>query len=179
MGKLSYVTTFAVGALIGSAASWYFAKKKYEQVVREEINSVKEAFKRNYEVSQEEEPKSEPVINEESVEEKEVKKKYKNLTRTYMSPASNGVGDVYVISPEEFGNELEYTICGLTYFEDGILADDSGEKYDITDTIGNDALDSLGDYEEDAVHVRNERLKIDFEVLFDSKKYSEVFDERE
>ena len=47
MSKLSYVVTFTVGALVGSAVAWQYAKKQYEEVIQREIDSVKEAFRRN------------------------------------------------------------------------------------------------------------------------------------
>ena len=47
MNKLSYLLAFAAGALIGSAATWYFVKDKYEKLAQEEIDSVKETFKKS------------------------------------------------------------------------------------------------------------------------------------
>ena len=41
---LNNVLIFAVGAAIGSAATWYFVKTKYERIAQEEIDSVKEEF---------------------------------------------------------------------------------------------------------------------------------------
>ena len=41
---LSKILIFAAGAAIGSAATWYFVKTKYERIANEEIESVKEAF---------------------------------------------------------------------------------------------------------------------------------------
>ena len=43
--KFVYFAVFAVGALVGSAASMHYFKKKYEQIAQEEIDSVKETFK--------------------------------------------------------------------------------------------------------------------------------------
>lgn len=39
---------FAAGAVIGSAVTWKIVKTKYEQIAREEINSVKETFAKRH-----------------------------------------------------------------------------------------------------------------------------------
>ena len=45
----------------------------------------------------------------------------------------------YVISPEEFGDFDEYTKLSLTYYSDGVLADENDEIVDdIDETVGAD-----------------------------------------
>ena len=44
MNKAFGIVIFAVGAVAGSAATWYFTKTKYEKIAQEEIDSVKEVF---------------------------------------------------------------------------------------------------------------------------------------
>ena len=34
--------------------------------------------------------------------------------------------------------------------------------------------DSVGEYEEDVVYVRNDKYQIDYEILFDERKYTEA-----
>ena len=56
-----------------------------------------------------------------------------------------------------------------------ILTDEDDEIVeDIEDKIGFDALSHFGEYEEDSVFVRNDRIKCDYEILLDQRKYSEV-----
>ena len=83
-------------------------------------------------------------------------------------------GDVpYVISPEEF-DELEgYTPISLTYFADGLLADENGVIVDDVEEIIGDALDHFGEYEEDAVFARNDAKRCDYEILKDERTYAE------
>lgn len=81
----------------------------------------------------------------------------------------------YVISPEEFSSSPPgYSAQPLDYFTDGILADGWGVKLDIDDTIGEDALEHFGEYVDDIVYVRNERLEIDYEVTKDPRTYYEA-----
>lgn len=178
MGNKKLIVGFAIGALAGSVAAWRILKKKYEQLVQEEIESVKVAFERYYSETQ-----SEVIQNstEEPVAEnkQEVVAEYKEVIANSAyskGNLNNDCSDPYVIAPEELGGEQgEYNILSLTYFSDGVLADDQGEVFNIAAAIGEDALDHFGDYEDEAVHVRNESWNTDFEVFLDERKYTEVF----
>ena len=44
MSKSINFMLFIFGAAVGSAATWMYAKKKYELIAQEEIDSVKEVF---------------------------------------------------------------------------------------------------------------------------------------
>ena len=61
---LSNIAIFAAGAAIGSAVTWIFAKKKYERIADEEIESVKREFCNREEKT--EEPCAVEEENEES-----------------------------------------------------------------------------------------------------------------
>lgn len=81
----------------------------------------------------------------------------------------------YVISPDEFSSSPPgYSAQPLDYFTDGILADGWGVKLDIEDTIGEEALEHFGEYADDLVYVRNERLEVDYEVTKDPRPYYEA-----
>lgn len=83
-------------------------------------------------------------------------------------------GDVpYVISPEEFDELEDYTPISLTYFADGVLADENGVIVDDVEEIIGDALDHFGEYEEDAVFARNDAKRCDYEILKDERTYAE------
>ena len=47
-----------------------------------------------------------------------------------------------------------------------------------TSEIGLDSLNHFGEYEEDVLYVRNERLRTDYEVLMDPRTYPQVLEER-
>lgn len=177
MSKKSLIVGFAIGAVTGSIAAWHFLNKKYEQLVQEEIESVKAAFERYY-TEVENIILEKPVVEETQVS-KEEKEEYKEVVSetSYSScDLTNGCSDPYVITPEELGGEQgEYNVLSLTYFSDGVLADDRGEVINIANAIGEEALEHFGIYEDDAVHVRNESWNTDFEIFLDERKYTEVF----
>ena len=82
---------------------------------------------------------------------------------------------VEVVSPDEFGEIDEYEKISLTYYIDGSLADDNDELIeDVDGTIGFESLNHFGEYEDDSVFVRNDRLKCDYEILLDQRNYSDV-----
>ena len=188
-----------VGAAIGSAVTWKVIKDKYERITQEEIDSVKEEFKRLYE---DREPIEEvEVQNETETVEDDVFEpvkdstvfEYHNLVSAYRSSEDNekendeegGTGDLdeapyingpYVISPDDFRcSPPGYNAQALDYFDDGVLADSWGNKLDIEETIGEDSLQHFGEYVDDIVYVRNERKEIDYEVTCDVRSYDEVY----
>ena len=171
MNKSLYLVSFAVGALAGSAASWFILKKKYEKIAQEEIDSVKEAFSEKH---------VEQVVEEaeqESTDERIVQLNNYNKIIEETGYAGEEVNKepsyVKIISPVELGDV--YDIISLTYYADGILADDEGNIINVDETVGSFALTQFGEYDEDAIHVRNTKFEIDYEVLLDERHYSEVF----
>lgn len=80
-----------------------------------------------------------------------------------------------MIPPEEFGELDDYDQVSLTYYEDNYLANDRKELVtDVEGIIGWDNINRIGEYEDDAIHVRNDELKIDYEILQVAYNYSDV-----
>ena len=81
----------------------------------------------------------------------------------------------YVISPDEFGEFAGYDTVSLTYYADRVLADDNDDVIEeVDDVVGTESLSHFGEYEDDSVFVRNDRLKCDYEILLDQRKFSDV-----
>lgn len=86
--------------------------------------------------------------------------------------------DAFVIAPEHFGEDEDMDVCTLYYFADGTLTDDNYVPVDdVVFTVGEDALDSFGTYEEDCVYVENPKLHSYFEILKDPRTFDEYKDE--
>lgn len=186
MSKLTGVIVFATGAAAGAAASWYFAKTKYERIAQEEIDSVKEAFSTPVSDEQEEtESADESEDSSENVSEEVYTAVVNDHGYTAYSDAEQkeaqpmGFKKPYVIPPEEFGEEEDYGRSSLTYYADKVLVDELDEMVEnVEDTIGFESLTHFGEYEEDSVYVRNERIKCDFEILLDTRRYTDVLKEK-
>ena len=174
MNKLAGVVTFIAGAAVGAVASWYFTKNKYEQIAQEEIDSVKEAFlgapaeEKDEETDDPEDSCSdipERVANDKPTIDEFVTMVEENGYTKYSDSEKKELEHMiekkpYVIPPEEFGENEEYTRCSLTYYADKVLADELDELVEnIEDTIGFESLTHFGEYEDDSVFVRNDRLK--------------------
>jgi phage terminase Nu1 subunit (DNA packaging protein) len=192
---------FIFGAAVGSVVTWQYTKKKYEQITQEEIDSVKETFSKLKVKSKDNESeennnartiveraKDKPSIVEYAA--KLRKQGYTNYSNTDSLSEDSNVSKEevdenmindkpYVISPDEFGEFDDYEKISLTYYADQVLADEDDELVeDIEETVGFESLNAFGEYEDDSVFVRNDRLKCDYEILLDQRKYSDVIKRR-
>lgn len=209
--KLFNVLLFTGGAALGSLVTWKVLKIKYERIVQEEIDSVKETWARLMSeesdedtcYEDEDDPDDDDVEDVEDVEESDADDfdavEYDQKTVTaYHEIASmygksgnkaendgEGEGDQeeevpyingpVLILPEDFGNgDYDYELYCLTYYADGVLADDWFKKYDVEETIGEDSVEHFGDYATGLIHVRNERLNAEYEVVQDPRNYADV-----
>lgn len=185
------VLLFATGAAIGSVVTWKVVKTKYERIAQEEIDSVKETWSRMNQLESDDYTYEDEDVDElEDTEDgfdDDVMTAYARLVNNYSNSGINvetgqkGEGDVpyingpYVITPDDFGNgDYDHDMHCLTYYSDGVLANDWDEILDVDETIGEDSLEHFGDYAEDVVHVRNERLNADYEVVRDDRAYADL-----
>ena len=169
---VSCIFCFLLGATAGAIAMRFAIKKKYEQIANDEIESVKEVFKKR----QSHEDNTEPEKND-IMELKTIAQEHKyNYADCDVETTPNDSAP-YVISPEEYADTTidGYDSATLIYYSDNILAtDDDKVVSDIEDTIGEESLARFGDYEDDCVYVRNPVKKCDYEVLKDNRRYIDV-----
>lgn len=81
----------------------------------------------------------------------------------------------YVISEEEFGeSEVGWQQLTITYFAgDSVLVDDQDVPIpDVVNTVGLLPIALFG--EGTSVYVRNPRLEIDFEMVLDTRAYTDA-----
>lgn len=128
-----------------------------------------------------------PVINQDSIDYDKLKndkenylkytKPYREANKITKEETSEDISNVekpYVLSPDEFADS-ENDVQTLTFYSDGILADDEYNIIkDINGYVGNEALNTFGEYESDVVYVRNNKYKIDYEILLDDRKFYDV-----
>lgn len=183
MSKIVTPAAFFIGLAVGAGAAWYYAKEKYARIAEQEIASVKEAYAQR-EPKQEQpveapatkvaagKPPEKPSIADYAQRVQEAG--YTDYSRTVEPDQKPKPGELpYVISPDEFGEIDEYTKVSLTHFADGVLADECGEVVDNVEEIVGDALEHIGEYEEDCVHVRNDAKRCDYEILEDLRTFEE------
>ena len=83
----------------------------------------------------------------------------------------------YVITPNQFVHEKRYydKITLLYYEGDGTLVSETDDYVeDINSAIGEESLNHFGEWEQDAVYVRNDKLSIDYEVILQHSAYGDT-----
>ena len=208
MSTLNKVIIFATGAVIGSLVAWRLTKTKYEKIMIEEEQSLREYYNKKVKVIEdtatdlhdsyqhredelrkklEEETEKEPEIVQDTneVDNKVFFDRYTEILKGYTSSQEeqrlnentneNTNDKPYVVSPDEFGDADDYDIITLNYYADGVVADDWNDPIeDIGATIGEDFASHYGEYEEDVVYVRNDRLKVEYEILRSNLRYEDM-----
>lgn len=169
---------FVAGMTVGSVVTCKLVKNKYEKMAQEEINDVVEHFSKKIEATKVEavEEKSRATATKPDLEEY-----YNFVTNSNYIPKENlEKGDPatmdgpYVISPSEF-DENDYDVVSYKYYADGVLTNEMDEIVeDVDSLVGSDSLNHFGEYEDDSVFVRNDRLKIDCEILLVDENYSDI-----
>ena len=98
---------------------------------------------------------------------------YSDLTRLYRTTEKKEQtvrSKPVVISPDEYGEEEYYTQIEFVYCADDIVLNEDQEVVEDPEKYIGDALNHFGEYEEDSVYVRNDKLKSYFAVLKDFRK---------
>ena len=169
---------FLAGATVGAAATWLCLRRYYEQITQEEIDSVKAAFAERKPVNTNIAKLKPDLVNYAAKLQEEGYTNYtehskKNTEGKKDDPTPN---EPYVISPDNYGENDNYTQISLVYYAgDGVLADDEDEVVeDIEATVGEDFAEHFGEYEDDSVFIRNDRLRCDYEILRDNRSFADV-----
>lgn len=178
------VIIFAAGGAIGSLVTWKVVKTKYDDILnecQEELDQLCETVDKLVDakehISESKEIKSSETMY--AVEINEKLDEYLDIIaeENYLGKGADGMSldKPYVISPDDFDELDDYDVMSLTYYEDGILADDYGNIIqDIDDMVGLESLQTFGLYEDDSVFVRNPKYKTDYEILMDMSTYDEA-----
>ena len=92
--------------------------------------------------------------------------------------SDDDVASAYVITPNEYLSEHmdDYDKTTLMYYADGILVEEATREIipDIYATVGDDFMRRFGEYEEDVVYVRNDRLKTDFDIVYNDINFVDL-----
>lgn len=201
---MNKVFIFVLGAAVGSLVTWKFVEEKYRRIADEEIESVKETFKNRESKIAEDEKQAEELgvkspskefysqlkestdkLTEDMHNYHKLASNYNSNSKDYKYTDENEEGEIvedepedypepYVIAPEEFGELEDYQTEAFVYYEDKIVATNDDRIVDDVEVLIGDALEHFGDYEDDAVHVRNEKEKTDYEILRSEKNYTDL-----
>ena len=186
--KIKIGLSFVVGAAAGGIAVWAILKERCNQMMSDEINAFKEEYKQRMDEKKAATEKLEQTSEalkkaaEEAQKAADIQESFNILTKEgYIDKDEEGEPDLdeirkkpYTIPPDMLGDE-QYSICVLTYYADGVLTNDYDEVIeDIEGTVGKDSLKRFGEFEEDAIYVRNDELEIDYEINKDVRRYVDI-----
>lgn len=167
--------TFAAGVFAGMYYMHTRMREEYQAYADDQIESMRQHFAEK-EAKMEEEIENKAVkkgidfaMSKLNLQDEEGKSIYETDTRTYE-----------LIPPDEFGEIDEFDTSFLTYTADGVLCyDQTGEIVENPQrTVGPDALNNLGKYVPDTIHVRNHLYHKDYEILRSLETYEEFIDPR-
>jgi hypothetical protein len=186
---------FIAGAAVGAAIAVKIVQKKYEKRANEEIESVREYYASKKSEKVKEEIKKLDEIKALDGEEKidaylkvledsgYVSRELEEQTTEKKEIVTvERKSDTALISPEELGELVEeydrcFDIVTLVYYADNVMVYHEDEHLvdDIDDLVGTEFRDHFGDYENDAVFVRNFRNETDYEIIRDEDKYYDIW----
>ena len=174
---IPYLVSFVAGLVVGGVAMSVVKQKDCE----EQIESVKEAFSSIKEKRDESEKKEDHIPTPKSSFEyrncKADVSTYKSISTNYnkVEPMNEIEWGTRVIAPTEVGMCPDYDIETLQYYSDNILTDDNGCVIESPeDIIGDKALDSFGEYEEDCVYVVNDDNSMYYEIYKNLERYADI-----
>lgn len=201
MNKLLPIVTFVGGAVIGAIVGWSAHKKKYEDQLETETESIRKAYEKKYvKISKADLPKVEDTayMSEEEFKDYvnkrvEAREEYNKITAQYQPEGE-------VVTPDMTLEERAAAQPELIYAQDYTEEQDNGEKYDgiellwfkddhlateaemelldVATTIGWDAIAQFDKTGLSTIYVRNHRLKVDYEVFKYDGTYEELLAER-
>lgn len=171
---------FLGGAFLGSVIAWQVTKRYYAAIAQKEIDDQKRWFKNKcaecglVNKAKDLAVKNEPVLEAVGIIEREGYTQYSQ--RVHERLQNEEFSDKpYVISPDEYGETEDYTQVQLTYYLDGIVADENDHPVNCPeDILGDEFWMHFGEYRDDSLHIRNDAKRCDYELLKALFTYSEA-----
>lgn len=171
-----YILAFAFGGAIGSVITYFATKKHFQAIVDDELKDIRQVFSREEVVT--ELKKSNPdkpdvseyaaalrdneYVDAEDISEEEIDEH----------------PDPYIITYDDFGELVDYKTETFVFYADGVVAEEDTDKMldatEVDDTIGIENIGGFNDPDADAIYIRNEKYKIDYEVIFDGRNYGDT-----
>ena len=192
---------FVIGFGLGAVAAKMALKREYEELVQEEVESLRETAARRKGIRKASSASKVFNDNGEAIidglkkginDSSNAKNHYKKMAEQYAGETDldhirdrhnvthyEGGPDCtpYAISLEEFSEEMDNFEKSTIYYydEDDTLADEQEEMIqDVLAIIGPIVLDHLQQAKSDVVYVRNEKMQIDYEIIVLDKSYGET-----
>lgn len=181
------ILTFIAGLGLGVAISWTYHKNKYEEMIQEEVDSLREMSKK---VTKDDENEKktcpEDTTTDDELDEAKVIIQYNKYSKTEdvipskteeMGPCEREANrnPIFVITPDEFASEPGYDTDTFYIHANDVVVNDNFEVVkDVVGTLGltvKEIREQFGIYEDNAVYVRDVKINMDYEILIDLDIY--------
>lgn len=96
----------------------------------------------------------------------------------WMGPTPDHI-EPYIINPDEFGDNDEYSTKTWMYYADFTVTDDEGEIVSDAQKYIGDALTDLIQSGDNSIYVRNDNNKCDYEIIKSDMRYSDAYYEED
>lgn len=189
MGIVITIASTIICGGVGGFVGFIIAKKKYEKLITKEVEAVEAYYKKQETEKKPSCKKNDSIKSTKSIPtdkssinlsdmKKDTIKNYGAYFKDYSGeqvPAKFDPTKPYVIDVDDYANS-EYDTRSLYLFEDGILTDDDNNVIeDIAGITGYDAVNNLiNNTAIDSVYVRNDRYKVDYEILRENRRFKEA-----
>ena len=196
---VTYLSLFGAGLALGVLGTKTYFERKYKKIADDEIESVKEVFKRktvsiveaDATAQRVETPNVDPDFGIEKVpvggglfmnmvpeHMKEMQINYNTVSNDIVEGEHPIEGNYrpYIIDIDTFDETADgYSKVELSYYMgDSTLVDSEEEIVSTADTIGVDNLELFEQLDSDILYVRNESLGADYEVTKVLSSYSQI-----
>ena len=185
------ILIFAAGVVVGAGIALYASKDYFEEHERQEIESVKAAYRKKYEPETESKDektaKTPEKLDNEAIRDKssyspEDLKKYRDIVKTNYgvaideapsapknepAPPEDEPEEPFVISYEDMGKTGNVQVTLTYYAINNILSTEANEEVDIHEYIGDNTLQHMGEEELGCMYVRNNKRGEDYTVIED------------
>ena len=172
---LVFIFGFAAGSAAGGFVVYKLLNERYAQIAQEEVDSVKEMYNRKAKEAEDEKLEEQKNLAHEASNKPDIMEYAKVLNEQRYSERvevpEEDDNEIEIIDSNEFGLDDDYDIAQLTYYKDGVLADEDDEVINHPSlVVGN----FENKFENSVVYVRNDETKTYYEIVEDDRTYSEV-----
>lgn len=201
---MNKMVAFILGTGVGAGVMAYVCKTKYEVMIQEELESIKQSYNEKLHDAgyitfdsedafknlnrETEDPTEDNMMEHASRLSKKAITNYSAMSAVKEEKGDEEVPKnvvikeeldvikekIQAIPPDEYGDDTDYDTITLTLYLDGIITDEDDDPISHVEDIIGNALQHFGDYEEDRLFIRNDANHTYYEVIRDERNYSEV-----
>lgn len=183
MNKVIYAS--AIGFLFGALSGYFVARRVHEKRTDQEVESLKAArdilvkSAKHLGDAQQSNDTQSSCHTETFSKKKECESYEQKVAAFYGESSDSKEKRIRVLSDDELYDYPEFNEVTLTYYRDGVIADDDDTVFkDAEKYIGTDALEHFDGGKESVIYVLNSENETVYEILWSYMSYKEILEEK-